>query len=98
MRRGDWVVYESGGKREIGRVWRVYEDGASVCYSLGCTAARTPLRLLRPYDRDRDSDLVPDARIGHYRFDPSCPDYDDEACAGCKSVLAMRGMSGHADR
>lgn len=91
MRRGDWVVYEAPGKREIGRVWVVGQESAAVCYSLGCTAARTPLGLLRPYDRDRDGDLVPDSRIGHHRFDDDCPDYDDACCHGCKPAMAKRG-------
>lgn len=84
MKRGDWVVYEIGNKREIGRVLRMDGDAAFVCYTFGCTAARTPLNLLRPYDRDADEDLVPDARIGFHRFDDECPVYDAAVCGSCK--------------
>lgn len=87
MKRGDWVVYENAGKREIGRVWSVRADIAAVCYNFGCTPARTSKSMLRPYDRDKDDDLVPDARIGHYRFEPHCPDYDEAVCGDCKNAL-----------
>lgn len=80
---GDWVVYECGSKREIGRVWKVYEDRCSVCYHQGCTAAMTPISMLRPYDRDKDEDIVPDARIGYHRFDRYCPEYDRTVCGDC---------------
>lgn len=91
MRYGDWVVYETEGKREIGRVASVRGDKAFVCYSHGCTAACTPMSLLRPYDREKDEDLVPDARIGYYRFWDSCPDYEKCYMAGlCKPGLTRR--------
>lgn len=83
MRRGDWVVCEAGSRREIGRVWRVGEKTAFVCYRFGCTAAATPLDMLRPYDGEADSDLVPDKRIGFHRFDDECPDYDPMFCGDC---------------
>lgn len=84
LRKGDWVVYEIGSRREIGRVWRVGDRVAFVCYHFGCTAAATPIELLRPYDRDADDDLVPDARIGFHRFDDECPVYEPQVCGGCK--------------
>ena len=88
MVHGDWVVYESDGKREIGRVAEIRGDRAFVCYSHGCTAACTPISLLRPYDRERDYDLVPDMRIGYYRFWNSCPDAGDCYMADkCKPAM-----------
>lgn len=93
MKYRDWVVYEDGGKREIGRVVSVRGDRAFVCYSHGCTAACTPMSLLRPYDREKDEDLVPDARIGYYRFWASCPDYAECYMADmCKPGLTRRGL------
>lgn len=90
MNRGDWVVFEDHGKREIGRVWRVGTKNAAVCYHFGCTPASTPTSMLRPYDREKDADLVPDARIGHYRFESFCPDYDEEVCGDCKTAMSKR--------
>ena len=110
MVRGDWVVYETDGERRVGRVWKLSDDGedAFVCYTTGCTASRTPLEMLRPYDRDADSDLTCDAWIGHYRFQGSCPDYDSSICGGCKvpiDIVRCRdcvnyrpGDGGHAPR
>lgn len=81
--RGDWVVHDPGYKREVGRVLRVGEKCAFVCYSSGCTAAATPLGMLRPYDPARDRDLARDPSIGHHRFDAECPDRDPECCFDC---------------
>ena len=102
MKYGDWVVYEADGKREIGRVASVRGDKAFVCYSKGCTEASTPLSALRAYDRERDDDLVPDARIGYYRFWPSCPDMGEcEMADICKPLAAKRierSVRAYADR
>ena len=93
MVHGDWVVYENDGKREIGRIMEDCGDRAFVCYSHGCTAACTPVAFLRPYDRERDSDLVPDMRIGYYRFWGTCPDADRCYMADkCKPAM-VRGMA-----
>lgn len=93
MVHGDWVVYENGGKREIGRVAEVRGGSAFVCYSHSCTAACTPVAFLRPYDRERDSDLVPDMRIGYYRFWDTCPDADKCYMADkCKPAMVRRAM------
>lgn len=91
MKYGDWVVYENGRKREIGRVVSTRGDNAFVCYSHGCTAECTPIRLLRLYDRENDGDLVPDARIGYYRFWSTCPDFDKCFMAdSCKPFVSRR--------
>ena len=89
-KRGDWVVFEPGYTREIGRVWRydAEENACSVCYSHGCTAAMTSAAYLRPYDPARDADLEPDPRIGFHRFDDVCPEYDPKVCVGCREVAA----------
>lgn len=84
FKKGDWVVFAPDYKSpEIGRVASV--DIASnvcfVCYTHGCTAARTACEMLVPYEPGRFPDLVPDERIGHHRFDEGgCPDYDPGAC------------------
>lgn len=91
-RRGDWVVYvPDHGSPEIGRVWSVREGACGVCYSRGCTVAVTPTELLRRYDETEFPDLVPDARIGHHRFEETCPDHDPLVCGGCKPGMATRG-------
>lgn len=81
--RGDWVVFDNGCRREVGRVWRMGEKVAFVCYRFGCTASATPLAMLKPYDRDEDGDLVPDMRIGFHRFEKTCPVYDPMVCGDC---------------
>ena len=42
---GEYVIYQNGDQYEIGRIKRLCEDGAFVCYHEGETAAATP------YDR-----------------------------------------------
>lgn len=82
MKRGDWVVYENGYKREIGRVVSITNNGDSafVCYSHGCTAARTSMKHLHAYDEYIDTDLKPDKEIGFNRFADSCSNFDCECC------------------
>lgn len=82
MKHGDWVVYDNGYKREIGRVTSITSDGESVfvCYSHGCTAARTSMKHLHEYDKFIDTDVKPDKEIGFNRFADSCPDYDYDCC------------------
>lgn len=77
---GDWVVYAD---REIGRVASVEGDAAFVCYSHGCTAAKTPLRLIEPYIPQAHGHLRKDPLIGFHRFDDSCPEYDPDVCEIC---------------
>ena len=39
---GEYIIYVDGERYEIGRIVRVMEDGAFVCYHCGETAAKTP--------------------------------------------------------
>ena len=39
---GEYIIYQNGDRYEIGRVKRVCEDGAFVCYHEGETASKTP--------------------------------------------------------
>lgn len=87
---GDWVVYDPGYKKEIGRVAKVSPNGKSVwvCYHEGCTAASTPVEYLSPYNPEVHTDLTPNDKIGFHRFDWNCPKYDPEACGNCRSWVA----------
>ena len=38
---GDYIIYQNGGRYEIGKIKRVVDDGAFVWYSSGETAAKT---------------------------------------------------------
>ena len=80
---GDWVVYDPGYKREIGRVTECRENSAFVCYSQGCTAASTSLEYLRPATDTEIASAI--AGIGFHRFDETCPSRDDEACFMCRA-------------
>ena len=83
---GEWVVYDPGYKQEIGRVTECRQDSAFVCYSLGCTAASTPIEHLRPAT---DAEIAGAcAGIGFHRFDETCPVRDDDACRHCRAVGA----------
>ncbi|MCI6843822.1 MAG: hypothetical protein MR874_03560 [Coriobacteriaceae bacterium] len=83
LRYGDYVVYDPGRREpEVGRF--VSHDAAGsayVCYHDGCTAARTPGRLLRPATESEAAGASP--RIGFHRFDAECPSYDPGCCMGC---------------
>lgn len=83
---GDWVVYDPGYKQEIGRVTQCNEDSAFVCYTLGCTAASTPLEYLRPATDFEISNAS--AGIGFHRFDPICPKRDEACCYMCNAKAA----------
>ena len=83
---GDWVVYDPGYKKEIGRVTECRELSAFVCYHHGCTAASTPLEHLRPAT-DAEIAQAP-AGIGFHRFDVTCPIRDEWLCTHCKAVRA----------
>ena len=78
---GDWVVYDTGYKMEIGRVTECRDDYAFVCYHQGCTAAATPLEHLRPAKRGEIENA--DKSIGFHRFDESCPEREESACFMC---------------
>lgn len=39
---GEYIVYQNGDQYEIGRIKKLCEDGAFVCYHEGETAAKTP--------------------------------------------------------
>lgn len=80
---GDWVVYDPGCKQQIGRVTECREHSAFVCYSLGCTAASTPLEYLR-LATDAEINKA-DAAIGYNRFHAYCPSWDELACVGCRA-------------
>lgn len=83
---GEWVVYDPGYKKEIGRVTECGECSAFVCYTQGCTAALTPLEHLRPAT-DEEIANAP-VGIGFHRFDARCPNRDEECCYMCKAVRA----------
>lgn len=87
---GDYVLYSNGGKQDVGRVLRMSKDGLSayVCYHEGCTAARTPVNMLKLLDLKQLKDMnfrIPYAvtKLGYHRFNKHCPDYDPECCYGC---------------
>lgn len=82
-RFGDWVVYDPGYKKEIGRVIQCGERSAFVCYTQGCTAASTPLAFLRPATEAEIA--AASAGIGYHRFDATCPSWDDEYCCMCRA-------------
>lgn len=83
---GDWVIYDPGYKCEIGRVTECGETSAFVCYTQGCTAASTPLELLRPATDEEIAAASPG--IGFHRFDATCPNRDDRCCQGCRASSA----------
>ena len=84
---GDWVVYDPGYKREIGRVTECGGSSAFVCYTQGCTAASTPLEHLRPAT---DAEVrSASTGIGFHRFDATCPSRDDECCYMCRAAKAL---------
>ena len=80
---GDWVVYDPGYTKQIGRVTEVRGNSAFVCYSCGCTAASTPFEYLRPATVDEVASA--DESIGFNRFHEFCPEYDEWCCSGCRA-------------
>lgn len=81
MKFGDYVVYLPNNK--VGRVTEVRGDKAFVCYTDGCTAAGTPLELIR--EATESEIRGADPLIGFHRFDKYCPNRVDEACYMCKA-------------
>ena len=43
---GEYIIYQNGNEYEIGRIKKLREDCAFVCYNEGETAARTPYELM----------------------------------------------------
>lgn len=39
---GEYIIYINGDRYELGRIKRLTEDGAFICYHEGETAAKTP--------------------------------------------------------
>lgn len=68
---GDWVVYDSGYKQEIGRVTEDLDERAHVCYDTGCTASSTLKKHLR-HATEKEIKAAPNG-IGFHRFDSYCP-------------------------
>lgn len=42
FKEGELIIYQNGGRYEIGKVKRIVEDGAFVYYHGGNTASKTP--------------------------------------------------------
>lgn len=80
---GDWVVYDPGYTKQIGRVTECRDSHAFICYSTGCTAASTPLTYLRPATDGEIAEADPS--IGFNRFHAYCPERDEHACAMCRA-------------
>lgn len=83
LKYGDYVVYDPGYKKpEIGRVTTQSKSGDwFVCYHAGCTAACTPVSLLRKATQ-REIAAAPND-LGYHRFDPYCPEYNSKVCFNC---------------
>lgn len=43
---GEYIIYVNGERYELGRIKRLTENGAFVCYHEGETAAKTPYDLM----------------------------------------------------
>jgi len=43
---GEYIIYVNGDRYELGRIKRLTEDGAFICYHEGETAAKTPYDLM----------------------------------------------------
>lgn len=42
FREGELIIYQNGDRYELGKIKRITDTGAFVCYSEGDTAAHTP--------------------------------------------------------
>lgn len=85
---GDWVIYDSGYKQNIGRVTLDLYKRAYVCYDMGCTAASTPKQYLR-HATEEEIKTAPDG-IGFHRFDSCCP--IAECCPGIVRCQAWENI------
>lgn len=92
-RFGDWVIYDPGYKKEIGRVVEDKGSHAYVCYHEGCTAANTPKQYLR-YATNQEIKTAP-TDIGFHRFDAWCPTAEDcpliGKCQAWTNISIVRG-------
>lgn len=80
---GDYVVYDPGYVREIGRVTKCVGKNVFVCYTQGCTASCTPIEYLR---HATDFEIASAQNgIGFHRFDDYCPKREDAYCFMCKA-------------
>lgn len=48
FRKDQLIVYTNGDRFEIGRIKRIEDDGAFVCYHGGETASKTPFERMHP--------------------------------------------------
>ena len=83
---GQYVMYVPGYKEpEVGRMVSLTRDGkaAYVCYHEGCTAAATPLSMLRSATPEEIDAASP--HLGYHRFDTHCPDYTPDVCSCCEA-------------
>lgn len=69
---GDWIIYDPGYKKEIGRVTEDKGKFVGVCYHMGCTASFTDRQYLRPAT-EAEIQAAPHG-LGFHRFDSYCPD------------------------
>ncbi len=49
---GQYIIYQNGESFEIGKIKRLTENGAFVCYSCGETSAKTPYDCMHPIVND----------------------------------------------
>lgn len=46
FKENELIIYQNGDKYEIGKIKRLDDDGAFVCYHCGETASKTPYNLM----------------------------------------------------
>lgn len=79
---GDYVLYfphNDGKTGEIGRIASVCDDGYFVCYSSGCTSAKTD------YDNIieiKNQGVIESTNLGFNRFNDFCKEYNPDCCSG----------------
>lgn len=49
---GDYIIYQNGGRYEIGKIKRIVPDGAFVWYHNGETASKTPFEQMHKIAND----------------------------------------------
>lgn len=49
---GDYIIYQNGGRFEIGKIKRIVPDGAFVWYHNGETASKTPFEQMHKIAND----------------------------------------------
>ena len=83
---GDYVMYQSPGNNQLGRVARFSNfdrEKVFVCYHEGCTATCTDIADLRPATRAEDRAVQKGRVFGYHRFDDRCPNYSDACYPFC---------------